>query len=236
MVKIGITTGFQEGESTRYLRLDVRNYEAIINSGGCPLILAETSDESTLDDYISSIEGLLLTGGGDVDPERYGENLDGSVRIDARRDAFELLLYQKALEKGIPILGICRGIQLINIASGGTLNQHIEHHNRIDEEGNQRFHNVNVVENSTLYRIFGVPALETNTVHHQSVKSTAPGFRISAVSGDGTIEAIESEKGFVIGVQWHPEELYRTQNVYRKLFDAFVSSSSLFKQRNENNT
>lgn len=236
MVKIGITTGFHEGESARYMRLDVRNYEAIINSGGCPLILAETSEEDTLNEYITSIEGLLLTGGGDLDPKHYGEEMDGSVRIDERRDAFELLLYQKAMEKGIPILGICRGIQIINVAAGGTLNQHIEHHNRIDDEGNPRFHNVNIVENTSLHRIFGVPALETNTVHHQSVKSTAPGFRVSAVSGDGTIEAIEYEKDFVIGVQWHPEELYRTQNINRKLFDALVSSSSLFKQRNENNT
>jgi putative glutamine amidotransferase len=236
MVKIGITTGFHEVESVRYLRLDVRNYEAIINSGGCPIILAETSDENTLDDYISSIEGLLLTGGGDIDPEYYGEKMDGSIRVDERRDAFELLLYKKAMEKGIPILGICRGVQIINVAAGGTLNQHIEHHNRKDSDGNQRFHNVNITPNTSFHRIFGVPALETNTVHHQSVKATAPGFRVSAVSGDGTIEAIESEKGFVIGVQWHPEELYREFNIYRKLFDAFVSSSSLFKQRNENNT
>lgn len=235
MVKIGITTGFQEGESTRYLRLDVRNYEAIINSGGCPVILAETSDDSILDDYIATIEGLLLTGGGDIDPEHYGQEMDGSVRIDERRDAFELSLYQKAMDKGIPILGICRGVQIINVAAGGTLIQHIEHHNRIDEDGKPRLHNVNIVENTSLERIFGVPALETNTVHHQSVKSVAPGFRASAVSGDGTIEAVESETGFVIGVQWHPEELYRTQNVFRKLFDAFVSSSSLFKQRHENN-
>lgn len=236
MVKIGITTGFQEIESVRFLRLDVRNYEAIINSGGCPMVLAETSDESTLDDYISSIEGLLLTGGGDIDPEYYGEKMDGSIRIDERRDAFELSLFKKAMEKGIPILGICRGIQIINVAAGGSLHQHIENHNRIDPDGNPRFHNVNITPNTSFHRIFGVPALETNTVHHQSVKATAPGFRVSAVSGDGTIEAIESERGFVIGVQWHPEELYREFNIYRKLFDAFVSSSSLFKQRNENNT
>lgn len=235
MVKIGITTGFQESETARFLRLDVRNYEAIINSGGCPIILAETPEEDTLDEYISLIDGLLLAGGGDIDPVHFGEAMDGSVRIDEKRDAFEFLLYQKALEKGIPILGICRGVQVINVVSGGTLYQHIEHHNRIDDEGNPRFHNVNIVENTSLHRIFGVQALETNTVHHQTVKNTAPGFRVSAVSGDGTIEAIESDKGFIIGVQWHPEELYRTQNVYRKLFDAFVSSSSLFKQRNENN-
>lgn len=235
MVKIGITTGFHEGKSARYLRLDVRNYEAIINSGGCPIILAETSDERTLDDYINSIEGLLLTGGGDIDPEHYGEVLDGSIGIDKNRDTFEFFLYQKAMERGLPVLGICRGIQIINVAAGGSLYQHIENHNRLDSDGNPNFHNVNIMKNTSLHKIFGVSAVETNTMHHQSVKIVAPGFRVSATADDGTIEAIESENGFTIGVQCHPEELYRTQNIFGKLFDAFVNSSSLFHERNENN-
>jgi putative glutamine amidotransferase len=186
-------------------------------------------------------DGLLLTGGDDVAPGRYGEDVHPTVVVvSPERDDFEIGLVKEARARQIPILGICRGIQVLNVACGGTLVQDIptqvpgalEHMKKVPPHQAFEFsHEVWIEKDSLLARLMreqlsGGDSLEVNSRHHQAVKAVAPGFRVVATAPDGIVEAIEDPRArFCLGVQWHPENFWRTGE-FRALFEGFVSAAA----------
>lgn len=187
---------------------------------------------------IRGVHGLLLTGGGDVDPSRYGEASHATASdLDPDRDDYEIALVRQAVEADIPILGICRGMQVINVALGGTLIQDVpsevagvvEH--AIKEPRFAIAHEVWIAPSSLLWslmrdKLAEGEACQVNSRHHQALKKVAEGFEVSATAPDGVIEAIERRTSrFCVGVQWHPENFWRTGE-FRPLFEAFVTACS----------
>ncbi len=205
--------------------------DGIIRAGGLPVIFPlgaeEEGDAERLCDLCG---GFLFTGGQDVDPRLYGERpLPETGEISPRRDALERAVLAYALERGRPVLGICRGIQFINAALGGTLYQDLptqfpsgtEH--RMSPPYGRRVHDVRVVPDTPLYRLLGAPVIGVNSYHHQAVKDPAPGLRVMARSEDGLIEGLYMEdRDFVWGVQWHPEFYGPEDRASRLIFGAFV--------------
>jgi putative glutamine amidotransferase len=196
-------------------------------------------DEQKLCTCYEQIDGLCLTGGADVSPVHYGEECHPHCEpADAARDQTELLLFRWARQDGKPILGICRGMQLINVAAGGTLYQdlasqrpHGSKHDYFSAIGGHPrdllVHEVRVDITSQLGRILGLEQVRVNSMHHQAVKNLAPGLTATAFAPDGLIEGIEAADGrFVIGVQWHPEELTENVPVMRRLFSALTEAAS----------
>jgi putative glutamine amidotransferase len=173
---------------------------------------------------LGEVDGLLLPGGGDLDPALYGEEPEEQVgSVDQELDRTEVALFRQARAAGLPVLGICRGQQVINVALGGSLFQHIEEH-EVRQHGRAHLaHQVDVDPTSELAQAVGGSTIEVNSLHHQAVKSLAPGLRATAQSADGTVEGIESEDGLVVAVQCHPEELAGELAWARSLFERFAS-------------
>jgi gamma-glutamyl-gamma-aminobutyrate hydrolase PuuD len=186
---------------------------------------------------IAGFDALILTGGLDVDPARYGEQPHPKVKhVDARRDAFEEAALRSALDRDLPVLAVCRGHQLLNVHLGGRLLQHIdtgEHRAHLSQEGQpSRWHTVRV-ESPRLRAIIGAGEVEVNSRHHQAVvpETLAPGLAVAATSPDGLIEAVESEAHtWVVGVQWHPERLEPEHPAFaamgRPLFEALAEAAT----------
>lgn len=171
------------------------------------------------------VDGFIFSGGVDVDPSLYGEEVEpGCGTIDRQRDDVEINMFPLLLTRGVPILGICRGCQVINVAFGGTLRQDIPNHRQNDENG--RFcHTVSVVPGTKLSAILGKASLLTNSYHHQCAKELAPGFVANAYAEDGTIEGFESAMGtFILGLQWHPETTLSDDEDSVKPFAAFMDA------------
>jgi putative glutamine amidotransferase len=207
--------------------------QAILHAGGAPVIVPAAQDRKSLARILSSLQGLLLSGGPDVHPRCYGEEpLAGLGEVDKALDYMELMAAELAIEKNLPLLGICRGIQVLNIALGGTLYQDIPsqvpesicHTPKTDKAVNT--HTVQIEARSRLRRIFGKPEIWVNGKHHQAVKEGAPGLVVAARARDGVIEAVEHPgKRYVIGVQWHPEGTWRDDPFSRKLFRSFLHAA-----------
>ena len=177
---------------------------------------------------LPEVDGLLLPGGWDVDPAFYGEQKDEKVGpIDRELDETELRLFQQAREQEIPILGICRGQQVINVALGGSLVQHLEDH---DVRGFGRSHLAHTIEvidpSSELGHAAGEHKIRVNSFHHQAIRRLAPGLHETAKGEDGTVEGVESDDGLIVAVQCHPEELWRKNDWARRLFSAFVEAAT----------
>jgi putative glutamine amidotransferase len=191
---------------------------------------------------LDSLDGLLLTGGTDVNPVHYGQGrLRESESPDDQRDELELRLVREALAADLPVLGICRGLQLLNVALDGTLIQHLgstDVHQQRPENANagkhSSAHKIWVAPNTRLARIIGGGAHDVNSRHHQAVESIGQGLIVSAIASDGVIEAIEKPgAAFVVAVQWHPEDRVLVSEADRKLFEAFATAiaSSLAARR-----
>jgi putative glutamine amidotransferase len=232
--RIGVTCGtVPEGGK---LALDLEYVEAIQRAGAVPLVIPPDLPEESLADTLQSLGGLLLSGGPDVDPVHFGEEpLPGMGRIDPGRDRVELGLARLALEAGMPILGICRGAQVLNIAAGGDIFQDLPsqagpllRHVQQPTPMSYPTHAVRVEPGSRLEAITKTESLRVNTWHHQAVRKVAPGFSVSATAGDGVIEAIEKGGApFVIGVQFHPESMARGGSQGATLlFEAFVKTAA----------
>lgn len=207
--------------------------KAVAKSGGVPVILPMTEDYEIIEIQLDGIDALLLSGGHDVDPSEYGESPKPKLNYTLpERDRFDRLLIEGAVKRGIPILGICRGHQILNVTLGGTLHQDLEYIEGCEEAHDQfenpdpELHTIRLEEKSILNDIFG-DRLEVNSFHHLAVKDIAPGFKATAVSQDGLIEGIEHMgHKFMVGVQWHPEALASSgDRKMRKLFDELVSNA-----------
>lgn len=206
---------------------------ALERAGARVRVLDPTTDmpQAALD----ACDGLLLTGGGDVDPREYGERQrHPAVKIDPERDAYELAVARYALERNLPVFAICRGVQVLNVAAGGTLIQDLPTarpsalNHSVTEPKNATAHPIAVAPNTCLsmllHRSPNEP-VEVNSRHHQSVKDPAPGFVVSAVAPDGVIEAIEKPTArFCLGVQWHPENFWQTGE-FHELFQGLVDAA-----------
>ena len=206
------------------------NYcNAVRHAGGLPILLPHDPDAAS--DYVKRIDGLIVTGGGfDVDPALFGApTRHPTVTTKDRRTAFELAATRIALSREKPVLGICGGQQLLNVALGGTLIQHIPDEipgalphrqpNPRDEPG----HAVRVIPGTVLHRITGAERLAVNSAHHQAVKEAGPGLVIDAVAEDGVVEGIEDPRHrFCVGVQWHPE--FEINEADRRIFRAFIEA------------
>jgi putative glutamine amidotransferase len=189
-------------------------------AGAMPVVLPPVISE--VDALLDRLDGVVLSGGPDLDPAAYGarERHPELGPTEPSLDAFELALAAAALERGTPILAVCRGAQALNVACGGTLHQHIPGH-RQTAPAREWTHQVQVAARSRLARILHPGALPVNSFHHQAVDRLGAGLQIVATAPDGTVEAIEGA-GFVIGVQWHAETL----PAHRRLFDALVAAAS----------
>jgi putative glutamine amidotransferase len=207
------------------------NYcEAVARAGGLPILLPHAPDQAEA--YLALIDGLVVTGGAfDVDPVLFGAaTRHASVTTKERRTAFELAVTRGAVQADKAVLGICGGEQLLNVALGGTLIQHIpdevpqalahEQPNPRTEPG----HSVRIAPGTLLHRVTGMDEMEVNSAHHQAVKDAAPGMIVDAVAPDGVIEGIEDpRRRFVLGVEWHPE--YALSEGDTRIFAAFVAAA-----------
>jgi putative glutamine amidotransferase len=221
---IGLTV-FKEDRTQRSYSLISNNYiNAIIAAEMVPIMIP--INEEDLDIYIDLVDGFLFTGGEDVSPARYGESPIPELGIVSElRDDFELKLFHKALKTGKPILGICRGCQLINVALGGTLYQDINAQmpgagkHDYDGDRDEIHHSVRLVEDTVLSKILGGGSIMTNSFHHQAVKRLGIGLKPAAFSEDNVLEAFEGiEHKQLICVQWHPEDLVLKCPEFIKLF------------------
>ena len=191
---------------------------AVADAGAEPIDLVPGTDA------LPGIAGLLLPGGWDVDPSFYGEARDSEVdKTDPELDATELRLFQQARERKIPVLGICRGQQVINVAMGGTLVQHIENHEMREHGRSHLAHSINVEPSSELARAAGAETIRVNSLHHQAIGKLASGLQITARGADETVEGVESDDGLIVAVQCHPEELTTEFSWARTLFERFVA-------------
>lgn len=178
--------------------------QAVIAAGGIPVFLPLDLPPA---DALSKLDAVLLTGGDDIAPDRYGADADPHTHSpEPTRDDYELELCRLAVELARPTLGICRGIQLINVASGGTLHQHVPEHAFVDEPGSAEQHEVTIAAESRLAEIYGT-SRAVNSLHHQSVDQLGDNLRVTATSPDGGIEGLEHRELPIVAVQWHPEML-----------------------------
>ena len=201
--------------------------DAVWAAGGHPVVLAYTTDPERLAEYAAIHDGFLFSGGVDLDPTLYGEEKAfDSVEIDHERDAFEEGLFKAVYPTKKPILGICRGLQSINVWLGGTLHQHMEGH-RQDVPGEERTHPIHIQEGSMLHAFCGKDEVMVNSFHHQAIKVLAPGLVADAFSTDGYVEAMHEEGDrFLFTVQFHPEFYCKKENDDHSLaiFSAFVNA------------
>ncbi len=223
---IGITPDYDSNTGRYKLHQD---YAAAISAaGGYPVMLF---GEGTIPSFL---DGIVLSGGGDIDPLLFHqEPLRESGEISPFRDQLELSLCQAAIQKDIPLLGICRGMQIINIALGGTIYQDISVQTKSTLKHSQQAprdyatHSIFVEDNTLLSQLLGKQKTTVNSFHHQAVALLGEGLRFSAKSPDGLIEALEhTEKTFVFGVQWHPEAMKTGEQ--KKLFTAFIKAADEF--------
>lgn len=194
--------------------------DAVVKNGGVPLIIPFNESNNVIKAQLSCVKGLILSGGHDVDPHLYGEEPMQKIGTTwPARDHFDITLLRLAEEKKIPVLGICRGAQIINVAHGGSLYQDVSYRTKFTNKHFQGYtpslptHGMKVIENSHLAKIMGKSSFLVNSFHHQLLKKIAPDLLKVAIASDGVVEGIENKSGTVIGVQWHPEMLHNNKKV-----------------------
>jgi len=237
---IGVTTSISVGKNLKrpeHAFVNSSYLLAVQQAGGVPLPLPPQLSDSAVEDLASRLDGLLLTGGGDVDPGVFGESRHPTVYdVSPARDRVEMTLARRCMSEGKPIFAICRGVQLLNVALGGNLYQdvasdpgtQIRHQQDKDSRPrNEPTHSVKMAPGSLLARVLGSEELQVNSLHHQAVKALGEKLAAVAYAPDGIIEGIEitDPNRFVLGVQWHPEELLSWDPAARNLFSAFISAS-----------
>ncbi len=217
------------GSSTMAVRAPY--VDEILLAGGVPYIIPGQQDMSIIDTIAEVIDGYLVPGGADVAPYFYGEETIPQVTLfKSIEDSFEMELIKKVHAMGKPIFGICRGLQVINVAFGGSLIQDIPAqlassvgHLQAGIIRDEATHGVTLTAESRLAAILGTVTVPVNSYHHQAIKQIAPNFTVTGTAADGVVEAAESNDGLVLGVQWHPELMARRHTHFQKLFSHFVS-------------
>lgn len=236
---IGIIPDYKKGSVGSYSKYPFyairENYlQMISGAGAAPLVFSY--DYEAITDYLNLIDGLVFIGGGfDVDPKRYGEELHPQTTLNHTRDNFEYQFLSSAIQQkpNLPILGICNGMQLINIFFGGSCIQHIGDHQQYSNHEQSRdpeyadqkqpYHQVKIDQNSHFFKIVGEEIIKTNSSHHQAVGRLGTDIKVCATALDGIIEAVEHQKHpFCLGVQWHPE--FYVSAADKKIFSAFIKA------------
>lgn len=227
---IGLTASFEQPN-----RIFITRHYAdwLLKLGALPMILPYTQDKQHILEFAPVLDGLLLSGGGDLDPGSFNEEPHPKLgSVHPERDTLELLLTKEMLKLNRPILGICRGAQLLNVAEGGNMYQDLgaqygsellQHQQNAPTS--HASHTLKILPDSKLAQILGAAKIRTNSFHHQAIKDPAPAFRACAFSADGVIEAIESvSHPFALGIQWHPECMPLDHQESEKIFAAFVQA------------
>jgi putative glutamine amidotransferase len=245
---IGVTTQTQEAipnELPACWIMGQRYVEVLTSFGAVPwLVPLIANDEPTLRAIYERLDGIFLPGGADVDPSSYGDDKHSACgRTDIARDRTEVTLVRWAAEDAKPVFAVCRGEQILNVAAGGTLYQDLAHregsikHDYFPVNGlytrEYRSHHVRITEGTRLARLLEDDVVQVNSMHHQGIKTLAPSLVASAVAPDGVIEAVEPANGagqFMIGVQWHPENLVESDPRMHRLFTAFVEASLAYRR------
>lgn len=234
---IGIAGSYDREKKTVLLGETYAN--AVLHAGGLPMILPVVTDEAVMESLLDEIDGLLLSGGGDVNPECYGEEREPECgEPNPPRDAFELKIIALARKRNMPILGICRGAQVLNVAYGGTLIQDIpkafsiplEHH-RQPEPYDVLWHDVQLKPDGLFARIIGKDRIKTNSMHHQAIKKLGKSLVVEATAEPGIIEAVSEEgNDAVLAVQFHPERYEEKQDYARRIFAHFVGKAASYRE------
>ena len=217
------------------------NIAAVADAGGQPLVLPYRREEKDLEAVLKLLDGLYFTGGCDILPEYFGESpRPGLGALCPARDEFEIRVYRLAARRGMPMLGVCRGMQIINVAAGGTVYQDLT--SQLPEAGSHKpqgldralpYHKVSLAADSRLAGLFpGKNELFVNSFHHESVWQVAPGFTATAWAPDGVIEAMESTgPAFCLAVQWHPEDMYRSAPEFGRLYQTFIAAAADYQKK-----
>lgn len=241
--RIGITPSYSEdktanGALPRYV-LSTPYVNAVLAAGALPLILPPQSKNAEA--VLDTLDGLLLSGGADVAPARYGDTAihPTTYGVNPERDAFEAALIAGAVRRDLPVLAICRGIQILNVALGGTLIQDIADQTGSPIEHNQHktglprhtaAHDVTLVSGTLLADLFSAPRIPTNSFHHQAIRELAPALAPAGHAEDGIIEAvIHPNQTFMVGVEWHPEGMVDHEPAQRALFTALVEHAIAYR-------
>lgn len=229
---IGITTF--HGEKKGYYSVSSNYIDSVLAAGGIPVCIPTISNEKDCNSYMNILNGIIFTGGIDISPLSYGENPISLVNVvSSTRDDYEIELFRKAYDNNMPILGICRGNQLINVALGGSLYQDINAqlpnslgHSPDGISVDELYHSISIIKESKLHDIFGKDKIFVNSFHHQAIKKLGNNLVLSAISEDGITEGIEcTDREFLVGVQWHPECLTKRYPAFVKLFQGLVSAA-----------
>ncbi|MDI3339047.1 MAG: gamma-glutamyl-gamma-aminobutyrate hydrolase family protein [Sphaerobacter sp.] len=235
---IGITPSIVTTDGDRPERrytLATTYSDAVDAAGGVPIILPY--HEGSVERILDIVDGLVLSGGADLRPDRYGDTTVHPTvyGIDDLRDSFEVALVERAIARGVPILGICRGCQVLNVALGGTLIQDIpdQHGTTIEHRQSERTippaepsHSVSVESGSLLETVYGATSLATNSFHHQAIRDIAPSLRLAGRAPDGIVEAVwRPGPTWVLGLQWHPELMFRAHPEHLRPFQALVAAA-----------
>jgi len=221
--------------------MNYRYFTALASTGAAPVLVPLLEDVEVLRGIYDDLDGIFLAGGVDVDPSSYHEP-QASIcgRTDLARDRVEIQLAEWARSEGKPLLGVCRGMQILNVAAGGSLYQDCTEffegslkHDYFPNAGFERdylAHTVQLAPGTRLHELFGADEVQVNSMHHQGVRHIPPGLVASATSPDGLVEGLELPgEAFYLGVQWHPEVLVDTDAGTRRLFEAFVSAAEAFR-------
>ena len=233
---IGITT-YAPRKGLERFHLPVEYVWAVRRSGALPWLIPP--GESRVAELLAHLDGLVLAGGGDIDPALYGGALHPELYgINPERDGLEIELARMAFEQALPTLGICRGCQVINVAFGGTLVEHLpdevgdEVAHRGEAPGSSALHAVEIARGSRVAEIVGELVPRTSSSHHQALRRVAAGFEVVARAPDGVIEAVERrDHPFYLAVQWHPEETAATDPSQQRLFDALAAAARTHGER-----
>ena len=227
---IGIASDYRaSGSGEARFRIGAEYFDAVASAGATPLLLPPVSDPAEIEEQMRRIDGLLIPGGLDTPPSHYGQRPHPATRpVHPKRDDHDFACLEVAFRLKKPVLGICYGMQLLNVVSGGTLIQDLpppgpttEQHRR---EGKRSMHSVTVVPQTRLHKILGCDRLQVNSSHHQAIDRLGDGLNVSARSDDGIIEAIETTGScFILGVQWHPEAM-TDRPEHLALFRALIDS------------